>query len=198
MRQLRPLSPGLIPCVIAVLGLAAVGVARPAQHQSRRKESSMFQIKSSAFNAEGNIPSRFTCQGADISPALEWNGAPEGTKAFALVVHDPDAPRSGGFTHWVAYDIPPEAKNLPENVAKGEALPGGGTQGKNDFGKTGYNGPCPPSGTHRYYFRVYALDRPLNLHPGATKEELEKAIRGHVLAEAELMGKFSKASGRAA
>ena len=158
----------------------------------------MFQIKSSAFNAEGNIPSKFTCQGADISPALEWNGAPEGTKAFALVVHDPDAPRSGGFTHWVAYDIPPEAKNLPENVAKDGSLPGGGTQGKNDFGKTGYNGPCPPSGTHRYYFRVYALDRTLNLHPGATKEEVEKAIRGHVLAEAELMGKYSKASGRAA
>lgn len=158
----------------------------------------MFQIKSSAFNADGNIPSKFTCQGADISPALEWNGAPEGTKSFALLVHDPDAPRSGGFTHWVAYDIPPDAKNLPENVAKGGSLPGGGTQGKNDFGKSGYNGPCPPSGTHRYYFRLYALNRTLDLRPGASKEELEKAIRGHVLAEAELMGKFSKASGRAA
>ncbi len=162
------------------------------------KENPMFQLKSNAFSAEGNIPARFTCEGANISPGLSWSGVPEGAKTLALVLHDPDAPRSGGYTHWVAFNIPVTVNQVPENAPKTENLPGGGIQGKNDDGSIGYTGPCPPSGTHRYYFHLYALNRELQLKPGASKEQLEDAIRGHVLGKAELMGKYKKGAGKAA
>lgn len=152
----------------------------------------MLQLASSAFSPEGDIPRQFTCQGEDISPELTWKNAPKHTKTFALIVHDPDAPRAGGFTHWVAYNIPAKENHLPQATPKGEKFPGGGLQGKNDFGQLGYRGPCPPSGTHRYYFYLYALDAELNLQTGASKDELESAIKGHVIEKTELMGKYKK------
>lgn len=156
------------------------------------------QLTSSSFQPEGNIPRQFTCEGNDISPELSWKNAPSGVKTFALIVHDPDAPRSGGFTHWVAYNIPANVTEIPQDLPKSEKLPNGGIQGKNDSGKLGYMGPCPPSGTHRYYFYLYALDTELNLQPGATKDELEKAMKGHILAQTELMGRYKKTSDKAA
>jgi Raf kinase inhibitor-like YbhB/YbcL family protein len=166
-------------------------------HRSKKGDR-MLQLTSSSFPAEGNIPVQFTCQGEDISPELSWKNAPSATKTFALIVHDPDAPRSGGFTHWVAYNIPAKVDKIPQGTSKGNQLTGGGIQGRNDSGKTGYMGPCPPSGTHRYYFYLYALDTELNLQPGATKDDLEKAMNGHVLQKAELMGKYKKGSEKAA
>lgn len=158
----------------------------------------MFQLKSSAFQAESNIPPRFTCEGNDISPELIWSGAPAGTKTFVLIVHDPDAPRAGGWTHWVAFNIPAGVNHIAENAPKHGQLPVGGVQGQNDGGKQGYMGPCPPSGTHRYYFRLYALDASLDLGERARKADLEKAIQGHVLGQAELMGKYKKGASKAA
>jgi Raf kinase inhibitor-like YbhB/YbcL family protein len=158
----------------------------------------MFRIKATAFPEDGNIPARFTCEGENISPKLTWEGAPAGTKTFALIVDDPDAPKAGGFTHWVAFNIPATVKEEQENVPGNQPLPGGGVQGTNDAGNVGYTGPCPPSGTHRYYFRLYALDRDLELPAAISRDQLDKAMRGHVLAKAELMGKYKKASGKAA
>lgn len=158
----------------------------------------MLQLTSSSFPSEGNIPIQFTCEGKDISPELTWKNAPSGTKSFALIVHDPDAPVAGGFTHWVAYNLPGNMTSIAQDAPRTKDLPGGGIQGKNDFGQIGYGGPCPPSGTHRYYFYLYALDTELNLHPGANKAELEKAMKGHVLEKAEFMGKYKKSSGKAA
>ncbi|HEY6350272.1 MAG TPA: YbhB/YbcL family Raf kinase inhibitor-like protein [Candidatus Angelobacter sp.] len=152
----------------------------------------MLQLSISAFPAGGNIPRQFTCQGENVSPDLTWKHAPKHAKGFALIVHDPDAPRAGGFTHWVAYNIPPTINHLPQAVPRKEKLPGGGLQGKNDFEQLGYGGPCPPSGTHRYYFYLYALDSELNLQPGASKEDVESAIKGHVIEKTELMGEYRK------
>jgi Raf kinase inhibitor-like YbhB/YbcL family protein len=188
-----------------VAGLWTVGYAQGSHfqrtHQKRsssRKETSMFQLKSSAFQDQGNIPPRFTCEGENISPELTWNGAPQGTKSFALIVHDPDAPRAGGYTHWVVYNVPGSATHIAENAPKQDKLPDGGIQGKNDGGSVGYTGPCPPSGTHRYYFRLYALGTELNLKGTADKAALEKALKGHVLGEAEFMGKYTRGASKAA
>ena len=156
------------------------------------------QLTTSAFQPGGNIPKQFTCEGSDISPELAWQGAPSGTKTFALIVHDPDAPMAGGFYHWGVYNIPATTNRIPENAPKQSELPGGGKQGLNDVGKTGYLGPCPPSGNHRYLFRLYALDAELKLKPDATAKDVEKAIQGHILAQAELMGKYQKSSKGAA
>lgn len=158
----------------------------------------MFQLKSSAFQPEGNIPPRFTCEGNDASPELTWTGAPAGTKTFALIVHDPDAPRSGGWTHWVVFNIPASATHIAENSPKHGQLPGGGLQGLNDGGRQGYMGPCPPSGTHRYYFRLFALTTTLALPETAKKADLEKAMQGHIVGQTELMGKYKKGSSKAA
>lgn len=158
----------------------------------------MFQLKSTAFQADGDIPSRFTCEGNDISPELSWSGAPQGTKSFALIVHDPDAPRSGGWTHWVVFNIPANVSQIAENAPKSGQLPGGGVQGRNGGGKQGYMGPCPPSGTHRYYFRLYALDITLNISDQAGKSDLEKALQGHIVGQAELMGRYKKGASKAA
>lgn len=156
------------------------------------------QLTSSAFQNEAEIPSVFSCDGQNISPELSWSGAPPNTKSFALIMHDPDAPVSGGFTHWLVYNIPTNVNHLPENVPNQDQLPGGGIQGKNSSGKYGYMGPCPPSGSHRYYFKIYALDAILNPSVGTNKETLEQAIRGHVLAEAEFMGRYQRATNQAA
>ena len=154
----------------------------------------MFHLTSTAFQAGGTIPQRFTCDGDNISPQLSWDGVPPGTRSLALIMHDPDAPRPGGYTHWVIYNIAPSATHLEEGISKHEKLPGVGIQGLNDSGRLGYTGPCPPSGTHRYYFRLYALDREIDLKSGAGKSDLESAMKDHVLGQAELMGKYRRSS----
>lgn len=149
------------------------------------------KLESTAFIANGMIPFLHTCDGQDISPPLSWDAPPTGTQSLALIVDDPDAP-GRIFVHWVLYDIPPETRQLPQAVAATETLQNGGTQGKNDFGNLGYGGPCPPSGLHRYFFKLYALDRELGLQSGATKAQLEAAMSGHILASAELIGRYSR------
>jgi Raf kinase inhibitor-like YbhB/YbcL family protein len=188
-----------LPLGLFLFFLLATGShARQSANNKSSKGGQTMQLASSAFQPGGNIPKQFTCEGSDISPELTWQGAPSGTKAFALIVHDPDAPRAGGFYHWAAYNIPASANRISENAAKQSELAGGGTQGRNDFGNIGYGGPCPPSGTHRYFFRLYALDSELKLDTGATAKDVEKAMQGHILGEAELMGKYQKSSQRAA
>ncbi len=149
-----------------------------------------FQITTSAFRNNSPIPKKFTCDGPDVSPPLSWTDPPPKTKSFALVTDDPDAP-GGLWVHWVLYDLPADTRKLPEGVAKEPRLPNGALQGRNDFGKTGYNGPCPPRGSaHRYFFKLYALDSPTGLKAGATKAELERVMSGHILAQAQLVGVF--------
>lgn len=151
-----------------------------------------FTISSTAFQNGGDIPKKFTCDGADVSPQLAWAGAPPKTQSLALIVDDPDAP-AGAWTHWVLYDLPANMAELQESVNKIDKLDNEARQGRNDFRKLGYGGPCPPPGKpHRYYFKLYALDAKLNLAPGASKEEVERSMQGHVLAKAELMGKYSR------
>ena len=156
------------------------------------------QLNSSAFQAGEPIPSKFTCEGKDVSPEYSWRDAPAETKTFALILHDPDAPRAGGFTHWVVYNIPANTGHIGEGTPKQGRVPDVGLQGRNDSGKIGYMGPCPPSGTHRYVARLYALDAELPLAPGASHKELSSAMEGHILAEAELVGTYAKKSIRAA
>jgi len=149
------------------------------------------EIKSSVFDEGGMIPKRYTCDDADISPPLSWTGAPEGTKSFALISDDPDAP-VGTWVHWVIFNMPANVSELPEMVPPSKSLPDGTKQGTNDFRKIGYGGPCPPGGTHRYYFKLYALDTELNLDAGATKADVTRAMQGHILAECHLMGRYSR------
>jgi len=151
-----------------------------------------FQISTTAFSGGQMIPKRFTCDGSDLSPQLTWKDAPAGAKSFALIMDDPDAP-AGTWVHWVVYNLPSDAKELPEGVAKQEQLPDGALQGRNDFRKIGYGGPCPPPGKpHRYFFKLYALDAMLELRAGASKADVERSMKGHVLAEAELIGRFGR------
>ncbi len=151
-----------------------------------------WELKSAAFAHGGDIPKKFTCDGTDVSPALSWGDAPQKTASIALIADDPDAP-VGTWVHWVLYDLPASARELRDNVPKKQELESGARQGKNDFGRIGYGGPCPPPGpAHRYFFKLYALDGKLNLKAGASKAELEKALKGHILAQAELMGKYKR------
>ena len=153
------------------------------------------KLESSAFSDGREIPARYTCEGADVSPELSWSGLPEGTRTLALIADDPDAPdpRAPKMTwvHWVLYDIPPDGGGLPEAVSA-EALPAGTRNGRNDWKRTGYGGPCPPIGRHRYFFKLYALDTALENLKDPTKVDLEEAMKGHVLAEATLMGTYQK------
>ncbi len=148
-------------------------------------------LSSAAFASGQSIPSKYSCVGREVSPPLAWSGAPADTKSFALIVDDPDAPM-GTWVHWVLFNILASANSLPEGVAAGAQLSDGSLQGKNSSGKMGYSGPCPPSGTHRYFFKLYALDAMLNLSSGSSKQQLLSAMQGHILAQAELMGTFSK------
>jgi Raf kinase inhibitor-like YbhB/YbcL family protein len=144
------------------------------------------ELKSDAFASGQSIPAKYTCTGKNISPALMWSNAPAGTQSFALIVDDPDAPM-GTWVHWVLYNIPSSTTSLPEATdANGISV------GKNSSNHMSYDGPCPPSGTHRYFFKLYALDSTLSLSPGATKQQLLDAMKGHILAQGELMGTFSK------
>jgi Raf kinase inhibitor-like YbhB/YbcL family protein len=158
----------------------------------RKGEKTMeLEVKSSIFNEGGMIPEKYTCDGSNVSPPLSWSGVPEGTQSLALISDDPDAP-VGIWVHWVIFNIPPDVKELGENIPPDKFLPNGSRQGNNDFKKIGYGGPCPPRGTHRYYFKLYALDKKLDLDAGATKKELLQAMEGHILDESQLMGKYSR------
>jgi len=155
-------------------------------------ETMSLQMSSAAFSSGEAIPKKFTCDGPDVSPQLKWNDPPAKTQSMALIMDDPDAPGST-WVHWVLYDLPANTRELPEGVAKQEQLSSGARQGRNDFEKTGYGGPCPPPGKpHRYFFKLYALDNKLNLKSGATKAELERAMKSHVLGQAELIGKYGR------
>jgi Raf kinase inhibitor-like YbhB/YbcL family protein len=155
------------------------------------KGGGKMQITSSAFTEGNMITAKYTCDGRDISPPLEWKDVPDGAKSFALISDDPDAP-VGTWVHWVIYNIPPNVTKFDENMPREKEFKNGMRQGSNDWPKIGYGGPCPPSGTHRYYFKLYALDTMLGLKPGATKAQLVQAMKGHTLAEAQLMGKYSR------
>jgi Raf kinase inhibitor-like YbhB/YbcL family protein len=151
-----------------------------------------FAISSASFPSGGDIPKKYTCDGADISPELSWTEPPQGTKSFAVIAEDPDAP-AGTWTHWVLFDLSPETTSLAESVNKIDELPGGERQGRNDFRKIGYNGPCPPPGKpHRYFYKIFALGEKLNLEPGASKADVEKAMEGLILGQAEWMGKYQR------
>lgn len=168
--------------VALTLGAFASGSARAEQAMT---------VTSPAFEQGGMIPSEYTCAGGDYSPVIEWSGVPEGTQSLVLIMDDPDAPR-GTWVHWLLYNIPASARGLPEKVPSDRVLADGSVHGKNSWPKYGYGGPCPPSGTHRYYFKVYALDTVLDLKPGAKKRQVLKAMDGHVLGYGELMGRFRK------
>ena len=152
------------------------------------------KISSNAFSHGGGITSKYTCDGNNFSPPLSIDNVIKGTKSLALIVDDPDAP-GGVFVHWVIWNIPPERTSIPERVPTSETVDslGGARQGVNDFGRLGYGGPCPPPGpAHRYFFKLYALDRELGLRAKASKAELESAMKGHILAEATLMGIYKR------
>lgn len=145
------------------------------------------------------IPKKFTCDGENVSPHLRWEDAPKETKSFILILHDPDAPKKDGFTHWVLYDIPASTREIPENASKEQGrIPSLGTQGKNDAGKFGYIGPCPPSGVHRYFLRLYALRRELDLEPGATRAQVNIEMEPYIIEEAETMGTYARAHAKGA
>jgi hypothetical protein len=149
------------------------------------------KLTSTAFSEGGMIPAQYTCNGPDVSPPLNWEDVPEETKSMTLIADDPDAPVST-WVHWVLYKLPTDSRELQEDLPKTKVLPNGAIQGTNDFRKIGYNGPCPPGGTHRYFFKLYALDELVDLNPGARKKDLLDAMKGHILAECQLMGKFSR------
>jgi len=168
--------------------------ASTSPQTSQGSSSMSFKLTSAAFSEGGSIPTVYTCEGKDISPPLAWTGAPAGTRSFAIIVDDPDAPDPAHpkmtYVHWVAYNIPATVTELAEGAGKG-AMPAGASEGLNDWKKAEFGGPCPPIGTHRYFFKLSALDTTLTLsHP--TKSDLETAMKGHVLGTAQLMGTYHK------
>lgn len=169
-------------------GAPATGAPSPAEEG---EEPMSFELTSPAFDHEGAIPPKYSCQGEDISPPLSWTEPPAGTKSFALIADDPDAP-VGTWVHWVLYNIPADAQELPEGVPAQDKLSDGSLHGRNSWRRYDYGGPCPPGGTHRYFFKLYALDTPLDLGPGARKKKLLNAMEGHILAQTELVGTFSR------
>jgi Raf kinase inhibitor-like YbhB/YbcL family protein len=178
--------------VCMALTVASAFAKGPVKKMDPSKNKPRMTIESPAFKAGAAIPLKFTCQGQNVSPALVWKGEPVATKSLALVVDDPDAP-SKTWVHWVIFNIPPGMGELPENMSKEPSLVNGTRQGSNDSAKTGWDGPCPPSGgPHRYYFHLYALDEVLGLGAKWNKEQLLTAMKGHILAEGILMGTYQK------
>jgi Raf kinase inhibitor-like YbhB/YbcL family protein len=177
------------------MALAAGAFAGGAVGAPGKETRLALQLTSHSFRQNGEIPARNTCDAEDLSPALTWSGAPAGTKSFAVIVEDPDAPDPQApqvtWTHWVLYDIPVTVRSLPEGITA-KTLPAGALEGLNDWKKTGYRGPCPPVGRHRYFYRLYALDTQLpDLHH-PTRNALRQAMEGHVLAKVELVGTYQQ------
>ncbi len=172
---------------------SSTGTTAPAVTASQvtQEVSMTISLSSTAFSNGQSIPAKYSCKGREVSPPLAWTAVPANTQSLALIVDDPDAP-GGTWVHWVLYNLPAASSNLPEAVPAGGNRPDGSLQGKNSSGNLGYNGPCPPSGTHRYFFKLYALDTLLDLPAGASKTQLLAAMQGHILAQGELMGTFSK------
>lgn len=185
---MRPLLLSSLLLFLAFALACPEAFPQPLEKEGKKVE---IQVTSAAFKEGGMIPAKYTCKGANISPPLKIESVPEEAKSLALISDDPDAP-VGTWVHWVLFDLPPDTKELVENIPPEKTLKNGAIHGTNDFRKLGYGGPCPPSGTHRYFFKVYALDKKLGLKVGATKKEVEEAMKGHVLREGKLMGKFSK------
>ncbi len=183
---LRGFVRGTLLLVLVVAAGCGGSAPLPAEDPSRLT----IRLTSPAFAEGGMIPKEYTCDGADRSPPLEWTGVPRSARSLALICDDPDAPM-GTWSHWVIHDLPPDTTSLAEGISP-DSGPLASKQGKNDFGKIGYGGPCPPRGTHRYFFRLYALDAPLNLGSTATRATVLKAVAGHILAEGRLMGKYSR------
>jgi Raf kinase inhibitor-like YbhB/YbcL family protein len=182
----------VVLCVFAIIVGLSVHLSEGVDVQAFAEGGGVKMVlKSPAFSEGDMIPRKYTCDGANVSPPLTWSGVPAGVKSLALICDDPDAPR-GTFVHWVVFNIPPSSSGLREGLSNDKTLQDGSKQGLNDFRRIGYGGPCPPSGTHRYYFKLYALDTELGLDPGATKKELLEAMEGHILAEASLMGKYRR------
>jgi len=182
-------SPRSVTLMTTMLCLIAFGTC--SGDQPEKEEVATMNLTSGAFADGDTIPIKHTCDGDDVSPPLRWTAPPESTKSFALACTDPDAPAKT-WVHWVLYNLPPDLRELPERV-RTASLPRGASEGVTDFGRTGYGGPCPPRGpAHRYYFRVYALDTVLTLRPGARLSEVSRAMEGHILAEAGLMGRYAR------
>lgn len=173
----------------------ALGSASAATDTALRSSSMTLKVTSSAFQQGGSIPAKYTCEGQDASPPLAWSGAPSSAKSIAMIVDDPDAPDPAKpqrvYVHWVAYNIPVDG-SLKENASK-SGMPTGAVQGKNDWGKPEYGGPCPPIGRHRYFFKVYALDTQLTGLSAPSKADLERAMKGHIVDSGELLGTYQKA-----
>ncbi len=181
--------------VLTVLALCcAVGMTAGLVHA---EENMALTLTSTAFTRGGEIPSRYTCQGEDIPPRIEWQGVPVNTRSLVFIVDDPDAPDPKAprmtWVHWVVYNLPPDTKGLPE-AATSTDLPPGTEQGLNDWNRTGYGGPCPPVGRHRYFHKLYALDTVLPVMDKPTKADIEAAMAGHVIEQAELVGTYEKSS----
>lgn len=188
--------------MIAALILGGAGCKGQSKNKAENKKSEIstgeqkmetINLKSSAFKDGDTIPAKYTCDDKDLSVPLEWTNVPEGTKSLALIVDDPDAPR-GTWVHWVVFNIPPQIRRLPEGVSfKTDSSFAGAIEGQSDFRKTSYGGPCPPRGpAHRYFFKIYALDSMLDLTSRATKADLEKAMKGHILASGLIIGKYTR------
>ena len=183
--------------MFALSAMLPIGCAKPSQPVATQpsltqKENKMeFKLTSTAFQEGQLIPRQYTCDGVNISPPLEWSGTPPSTKTLAIICNDPDAP-VGTWVHWVLYNLAGDKIGLVENVPATESVPGGGVHGTNDFKKIGYGGPCPPSGTHRYFFKLYALDASFDLKAGATKAEVLKAMDGHIIGQTQLMGTYKR------
>ena len=177
----------------AVLFLICAVLAAPNLLQGEGKMT--LQLTSTAFTHDGAIPKKHTCQGQDVSPALKWEGVPPEAKSLALIVDDPDAPDPKApkmtYVHWVLFNLPPDSKGLPEGVRSSQ-LPSGTGEGRNDWRRTGYGGPCPPIGRHRYFFKLYALDTIFEGLDNPTKKDVEKAMKGHVVGQTELVGTYQK------
>jgi Raf kinase inhibitor-like YbhB/YbcL family protein len=178
---------------LAMLGGVGQWAGSVVAAQDAKAGGAKFELTSSSFEADGTIPTKYSCEGDNISPELSWKNAPKETQSLVLIVDDPDNPKKT-IVHWVVYDIPATAHELRESTPDKPVLPDGSKQGKNEDGKTRWRGPCPPQGAaHHYFFKLYALDQPTGLKPKATRAQIDAAIKGHILAEAELIGRFEKA-----
>jgi Raf kinase inhibitor-like YbhB/YbcL family protein len=171
--------------LMPVLGLALLAAFPIRLHAAE------LEVTSPAFLNGEKIPAKYTCDDQNVSPPFQWKGLPEGVQSIALIAEDPDAPGKT-WVHWVLYNLPPTISDVPENIPPLKQLPACGWHGTNDFGSMGYSGPCPPSGSHRYHFKLYALDTILNLEPGASKAQVLKAAQGHILAEAQVTGVYQR------